>query len=222
MVLIESGNVYFKILYWGMAGAGKTTIVDTLNKLPQEQRRDIEPIGTIKKIEKESGATLYFDRGLFQSTKLKSTFLNVFSVAGQSSYYVLRQKVFERAPTTDGVIFVVDSQIRFSEKNLESLIELKNISKGKLITEIPFIIILNKQDLPEVIGEEDFIQILKNYKLWFEPDNKLSIWNPIIYKTCALSDKQNNIYSSFSECIRRINIYQKYGNGKAPDKDYDI
>jgi GTPase SAR1 family protein len=218
MVFMESGNIYYKIVYWGMGGSGKTTIVDTLYKLPKEERSDIEPFGTIKKIARESGATLYFDKGSFHSNTMKSTFIDVFTVAGQSSYSVLRKKVFDLPPPTDGVIFVVDSQIRYLEENLEALRELKSISNGKLIKEIPMVVMLNKQDLSDVIREEDFKQILKNYKLWYESDNKLSLWNPMIYKTCALIDKQKNIYPSFSECARRIYLYQKYGNGKAPEK----
>jgi hypothetical protein len=75
---------------------------------------------------------------------------------------------------------------------------------------------LNKQDLNEVIGEEDFKQILKEEKLWNEPDHELYTWNPIIYKTCALFEKKRDVYRSFSECARRIGLYQIYGDGSAP------
>jgi hypothetical protein len=78
---------------------------------------------------------------------------------------------------------------------------------------------VNKQDLTEVIGEEDFKQILKDEKLWLEPGNDFYIWNPIIYKTCALFDKRKDVYRSFSECVRRTGLYQIYGNGKAPVGD---
>ena len=49
--------------------------------------------------------------------------------------------------------------------------ELKSVTGDRLIKEIPIILMLNKQDLGEVIGEEDFKQILKDEKLWYEPDN---------------------------------------------------
>ena len=80
---------------------------------------------------------------------------------------------------------------------------------------------LNKQDLTEVIGEEDLKQILKDEKLWYGLDNELSIWNPIIYKTCALYNQQKDVYRSFAECARRIGLYQLYGNGKAPIKNME-
>ena len=209
-------KVYIKILYWGMGGGGKTTVVDTLYRLTKEQKKDIEPTGNLTKIAMASGSTLYFDRGIFQSTKQRKVFYHVYTVAGQSRFSPLRKKIFKG---TDGVILVVDSQTHFFEDNIESLKELKNVTADKLIKEIPLILMLNKQDLTEVIGEEDFKQILKDEKLWFEPDDKLYIWNPIIYKTCALYDLRKDIYRSFSECARRTGLYQIYGNGKAPVGD---
>ena len=230
-------KIYIKILYWGMGGSGKTTIVDTLYRLTKEQKKDITPVADLKKICMASGSTLYFDRGYFQSTKQNKVFYHVYTVAGQSRFSPLRERIFKG---TDGVIFVVDSQTHFFEDNIESLKELKKVTtflneselegknsnenlyaikkapECKLIKEIPLVIMLNKQDLNEVIGEEDFKQILKEEKLWNEPDHELYTWNPIIYKTCALFDKNKDVYRSFSECARRIGLYQIYGDGKAP------
>ena len=144
-------DVYIKILYWGMGGSGKTTIVDTLYRLTREHNKDIKPAGTLTKIAMASGATLYFDRGVFQSTTQRKVFYHVYTVAGQSRFHLLRKKIFEG---TDGVIFVVDSQTYFFEDNIESLKELKNITRDKLISEIPLIFMLNKQNLTEDIEEE--------------------------------------------------------------------
>lgn len=212
-------KVYIKILYWGMAGSGKTTIVDTLYRFTKENEKDIAPTGNLTKISMASGSTLYFDRGIFMSTKQKSrgkVFYHVYTVAGQRRFSPLRKKIFKG---TDGVIFTVDSQTHFFEDNIESLKELKNITRGKLIREIPMIVMLNKQDLTEVIGEEDFKQVLKDEKLWYEPEDELYRWNPIIYKSCALSEKRSNVNRSFSECARRVGEYQIYGDGEAPIVD---
>ena len=208
-------KVYIKILYWGMAGSGKTTAVDTLYRLTKEQTSEytIEPDGNLTKIAMASGTTLYFDRGIFQSTKERKVFYHVFTVAGQKSFCPLRRRVFEGS---DGVIFTVDSQTHFFEDNVESLKELKTIARDKLIKEIPMIVMLNKQDLNDVIRAEDFIQVLKNEKLWYETDHELHLWNPILYETCALYNLQRDIYRSFNECARRAGLYQLYGDGKAP------
>ncbi len=209
-------KVYIKILYWGMGGSGKTTIVDTLHRLTKEQDKEVRPTGNLTKISMASGSTLYFDRGIFQSKKSEKVFYHVYTVAGQSRFSPLRKKIFKG---TDGVIFVVDSQTNFFEDNIESLRELKNITRGKLITEIPFLVMLNKQDLNEVISSQDFKQVLIDEKLWYDTSDKLSVWNPIIYETCALWDQEKDVFRSFNECTRRTGLYQIYGNGSAPIDD---
>ncbi|MFX1320529.1 MAG: ADP-ribosylation factor-like protein [Promethearchaeota archaeon] len=199
----EDNRAHIKILYWGMASSGKTTIVDTLYRLTKEDEKDIKPVGNLTKISTASGATLYFDRGTFQSTNQESrknlTF-HVYTVAGQRKFSPLRKKIYTG---TDGVIFTVDSQTHLFEDNIESLKELKNMARGDLLTKIPLIVILNKQDLKNVIDIEDFKHVLKDENLWHEPDHELYHQNPIIYKTCALYEKRKNIYRSFYECVRR-------------------
>lgn len=211
MVKITSDHqVYIKILYWGMAGSGKTTMLDTLYRLTKENQKDIELFGDLTKIAMASGSTLYFDRGIFQSTKQNSrgkVFYHVYTVAGQKRFSPLRKKIFKG---TDGVIFTVDSQTHFFEDNIESLKELKNIARGKLIREIPFIVMLNKQDLREKIGKEEFKQVLIDENLWYDPDHELYMRNPIIYTTCALYEQRKNIYRSFSECARRTGLYHDF------------
>jgi GTPase SAR1 family protein len=217
MVLYRDGKVYLKVVYWGMGGSGKTTILKTLYKITKETEKDIVPIGELQIIEKASGATLYFDRGLFQSTNQKKVYYRVYTVAGQKGFSPLRRGILDKPnDQTDAVIFVVDSQTKYLEDNIEFLLELKNIAKGRLIKEIPMIIMLNKQDLKDVIDNEEFKLLLQNEKLWYETDNKLYIWNPLIYKSCALYDQQKDIYRSFHECARRTVLYHIYGDGKAP------
>ncbi len=220
MVLYKDGKVYLKIVYWGMGGSGKTTILKTLYRITKENKKDIIPIGELQIIEKDSGATLYFDRGLFQSTKQKKVYYRVYTVAGQKGFSPLRRKIFDKTDDqTDAVILVIDSQTFFLEDNVESLLELKNMARNRLINEIPLIVMLNKQDLDDVIAVEDFKIVLKDEKLWYEPDNKLYIWNPLIYTSCALYEQEKEIYRSFHECARRTVLYHIYGDGKAPSNE---
>ncbi|MFX0040081.1 MAG: ADP-ribosylation factor-like protein [Promethearchaeota archaeon] len=217
MVQYKDGNIYLKMVYYGMAGSGKTTILETLYKLTKDGKKEIVPASELQKIDRASGATLYFDRGIFQSTKKKKVYYRVYTVAGQKGFGSLRTKVFDKLDAeTDAVIFVVDSQVKYLEDNIEFLLELKNITKGRLITEIPFIVMLNKQDLKEVINRENFIQILKQEKLWYELPDELNMWNPLIYRTCALFDQEKDIYRSFYEIARRTGLYYIYGDGRAP------
>ncbi len=217
MVQYKNGNIYLKIIYYGIAQSGKTTILKTLYQLTKDGKREIIPVSNLQKIDRTSGATLYFDRGIFQSTKKKKIYYRVYTVAGQKSFSPLRTKVFNDLDgETDAVIFVVDSQIRFFEDNIEFLLELKNITNNRLIKEIPLIIMLNKQDLKEIIDDKDFISILKQENLWYDPKHELFIWNPLIYKTCALFDQEKDIFRSFYETARRTGLYHIYGDGIAP------
>jgi len=217
MVLYKDGKIYLKIVYWGMGRSGKTTILKTLYRITKENKKDIVPIGELQIIDKDSGATLLFDRGLFQSTKQKEVYYRVYTVAGQKGFTPLRKKIFDKAnDQTDAVIFVVDSRTNFLEDNIESLLELKNMAKDRLIKEIPMIVMLNKQDLDDIIDDEDFKVILKNERLWYEPSNELYIWNPLIYTSCAIYEQEKDIYRSFHECARRSVLYHVYGEGKAP------
>ncbi|TFG06706.1 MAG: hypothetical protein EU539_06925 [Promethearchaeota archaeon] len=201
MVRIEDNKIAIKVLYWGMYRSGKTTSVDTLYRMTKEQNKDVFPVGSLTKIQRASGATLYFDRGVFQSRKQKQVEYHIYTVAGQISYKPLREKIFQG---TDGVLFVVDSQTHLFEDNIEALKELKSVAKKKLIKEIPLVLMLNKQDLPDVIGKKEILQVLKDENLWFENENEFHILNPVIYETVALYDKKKNIYRSFAECARQI------------------
>lgn len=214
MVLVKNGEIYIKILYFGMYFSGKTTILDTLFRLTKEEKKDIAPVGNLTKIGRSSGSTLLFDRGLFQSKKQNKVFYMIYTVAGQKSYSSLREKVFEG---TDGVIFVVDSRIDLLDENIQFLKELKKLANNKLIREIPLTIMLNKQDLNNVIKEEDFRRILEQEKLWYNSGHEFSRWNPEIFETCALYDKKQNIYEAFKACSRRTVLYHTFGDGKAPN-----
>ncbi|MBN1214056.1 MAG: hypothetical protein JXA99_01315 [Candidatus Lokiarchaeota archaeon] len=219
MVTIKSGKTYIKILYWGMYASGKTTILDTLYTLTKKNGKYITPVGEITKIERASGSTLYFDRGLFQSTSSREIFYMTYTVSGQRSFSALRKKVFEGS---DGIIFVVDSQSHLLDENIEFLKELKSLSKNKLIHEIPLIIMLNKQDLENTIKTADFINILKQEKLWIGSEDDPYVLNPKIYETCALINKEKNIYQSFYECAKRTLSYKIRKENKFLDKNLEF
>jgi GTPase SAR1 family protein len=199
--ITENNQINIKILYWGMFASGKTTIVDTLYRLTKEQNKDVTPVGELIKIKTPSGATLYFDRCAFQSKTERQIKYHIWTVAGQKSFYPLREKVFSG---TDGVIFVVDSQTKFFEDNIEALKELKYVTRGKLIKKIPLIVMLNKQDLPDVIREAEFREVLKDEGLWYDSKEYLHVYNPITYETCALYHLRKNVYRSFIECGRQV------------------
>ncbi len=210
----KNGDVYVKMLYWGPAGSGKTTAVDTLYRLTKEKYSDIvEPYGNLTKIAMASGSTLYFDRGIFQSKKQSKIFYHVYTVAGQARFSPLRKRIFTG---TDGVIFLFDGQPSRYDENIESLKELKNVADDRLISEIPLLVMVNKQDLPKTYKKAAVEEILKKENLFFEPKHKFYEWNPIVYETVALYDNVQNVFQVYSELARRTALYQVYGDGRAP------
>ncbi|MHA1474858.1 MAG: ADP-ribosylation factor-like protein, partial [Promethearchaeota archaeon] len=77
------------------------------------------------------------------------------------------------------------------------------ISGNRLISDIPLLIMVNKQDLPNVMGKSEIRDFLESEKL-FDFNDK---WSPIIYETIALYKNSQNIYTIFSELLRRIAQY---------------
>ncbi len=210
MVRWTSDNkVYIKIVYWGPHQAGMTTILDTLHKLTKDKNKDIIPVGDMTSIKRASGTTLYFDRVVFtdfleELPKIDKVFYQIYTVTGVKSFVTIRKKVFRG---TDGVIFVFDSQKSRVTENIESLKELQEISKGKLVKKIPLTIMLNKQDLSETVNKSEVEQILKDEGLIFDSEDPSYTWNPIIFETIGLYDKQKNVYEAFMECVQRTKLY---------------
>ena len=224
MVRWTSDNkVYIKIVYWGPHLAGMTTILDTLHSLTKEKNKDIIPVGDITSIKRAGGATLYFDRDVFadfveRSTKQEKVFYHVWTVAGRSKvspkeehpFFInkhekkIRKKILVG---TDGIIFVFDSQKSQLDENIKSLKELKENTKGNLVKKIPLIIMLNKQDLSEKVSKAEVEQILRDESLMFESEDPSYIWNPVIFETIGLFDKQRNVYEAFMECVYRTKLY---------------
>ncbi len=217
----KSGEVFVKLLYWGCAGSGKTTAVDTLYRLTKDGTfgKDVTPTGNLTKIAMASGSTLYFDRGIFQSKKQNKIFYHVYTVAGQARFSPLRKKIFLG---TDGVIFVFDAQRSRIEDNINSLRELKNVAGNKLISELPMLVMVNKQDLPNPLNKAEVEEILAQEGIFYPTNHKLFAWNPIVYETIALYSNAQNVYKVFAELARRTAVYQAYGDGKAPDTSKPI
>lgn len=210
MVLITSdGKIYVKILLWGISESGKTKFLKLLFQITKELRMDIIPVGELQIINRDNGATLLFDRGLFKSTKHKKVFYRVYTVPGQKRSGPLRNKLFDRGnDPTDAVIFAVDSRTKFLEDNIESLLELKNLAKDRLLKEIPMNVLLNKRVLEYCITKEDFIKILRTEDLWYDSGHKLSQWNPRIYEANLSYEESSIVNNCFLDCVRRITIRQ--------------
>lgn len=195
----ETGDVYYKIVYWGCYSGGKTTAVDTLFKIIQVKSNPIvTPVGDLTKIATPSGATHYFDRGIVKSIAHDNLFYHLYTVAGQKRFQPLRNKVFFGA---DAIVFVIDGQYEKLDANRESLRELQEIAELPLVEKIPMLVMINKQDLSPLISKEEVMDMLEENGLYFPNGHTMGHKNPPIFETVALRDKENNIYESFCKCI---------------------
>jgi signal recognition particle receptor subunit beta len=206
---VSDNKVFIKILYWGSADSEKTIVVDSLYNITMNAELEVKPTGNLVKIAMASGSTLYFDRGVFQSTKKDSVFFHVYTVAGQARFSPLRKKIYIG---TDGVIFVVDGERAHWADNVESLKELIAVSEGELITKVPLIVMLTKIDMDDIISNEDVENLLRAEGLYFPEGHELSMWNPVIYPSITHLPQAQNVYRAFSECARRAGLYQIWGN----------
>lgn len=218
MVRISRNKVYIKILYWGIKGSGKTTILDILYNIIKENERkddfDLRSTGELIQIPVSPNEGFYSDRGIFQSAKKESVFFHVYTFTTGQNFEDRINKNFFLG--TDGIVFVFDGQRDRWEENVESLKELKTVAGDDIIKKIPLIIMLNKVDLENVITVQDVEVLLQQEGLLYPPGHELAMWNPIIFPSIAVVPTDQNVYRAFIECARRTGLYQTLGRGAAP------
>ena len=146
-----------KIVYYGAGLGGKTTnlqwIFDqTLGKTG----------GKMISLATEADRTLFFD---FLPLDLGSvrgfkTRFHLYTVPGQVFYEASRKLILRGV---DGVVFVADSQPERMDANFESLENLQDNLKeyGYDFNEMPYVLQLNKRDLPNVMSVEDMNKVLQ-------------------------------------------------------------
>jgi signal recognition particle receptor subunit beta len=152
-------EVTMKLVYYGPALSGKTTNLRALHQLTSQDSR-----GRLMTLETKDDRTLFFDmlplvfraeskRGGDES-KGMSLRVKVFTVPGQVLHTSTRRLVLQGA---DGVAFIADSQIRETQANAASFVDLRDNLRdsGVAIAQMPLIIQFNKRDLPGVRPDRD-------------------------------------------------------------------
>jgi GTPase SAR1 family protein len=148
----DNKTILVKIVYYGPAMSGKTTSLKYLFSLFGKEDE-------VESIESTVGRTLFFDFGVlkFKGTEWVLKFL-LYSATGQDFYASTRPATLNGV---DGIIFVIDAQLKHLERNMRSWNELRNIF-GEEVFNISIVVALNKYDLEEVnkIKEEDFMSYI--------------------------------------------------------------
>ncbi len=146
-----------KLVYYGPGLGGKTTnLVWIYDKTTGEAKGKMVSLAT------ESERTLFFDLLPLNLGKIRgfTTRFQLYTVPGQIFYDASRKLILKGA---DGIVFVADSQEARYDANLESIRNLQdNLRENSLdLATIPYVLQLNKQDLPTAMPAEDLARALR-------------------------------------------------------------
>jgi hypothetical protein len=140
-----------KIVYYGAGLGGKTTNLQLIfDKTADKQKSKMISLAT------ETDRTLFFDFLPLDLGTVRGfrTRFHLYTVPGQVFYDASRKLILRGV---DGVVFVADSQEERLDANLEALENLQENLKehGYDFKKIPYVLQLNKRDLPNALPVED-------------------------------------------------------------------
>jgi len=133
-----------KIVYYGPGLGGKTTNLQYVYQITSAENK-----GKLISLATETERTLFFDFLPIDFGQIRGfrTRFHLYTVPGQVFYDSSRKLILKGV---DGVVFVADSQEDRFDANLESVSNLRENLKeqGFDINKIPYVLQLNKRDLP--------------------------------------------------------------------------
>jgi signal recognition particle receptor subunit beta len=140
-----------KIVYYGAGLGGKTTNLQLIfDKTADKQKSKMISLAT------ETDRTLFFDFLPLDLGTVRGfrTRFHLYTVPGQVFYDASRKLILRGV---DGVVFVADSQEERLDANLEALENLQENLKehGYDFKKIPYVLQLNKRDLPNALPVDD-------------------------------------------------------------------
>ena len=151
-----SREINCKIVYYGPGLCGKTTNLQWIYDKTNPGAK-----GKLISLATETDRTLFFDFLPLELGTVRGfkTRFHLYTVPGQVFYDASRKLILKGV---DGVIFVADSQVERMDANVEAIdnlvVNLK--SQGYDITAIPYILQLNKRDLPNVATVDEMRKLL--------------------------------------------------------------
>jgi small GTP-binding protein len=151
-----SREINCKIVYYGPGLCGKTTnlqyIFDKTNPAAK---------GKLISLATETDSTLFFDFLPLELGTVRGfkTRFHLYTVPGQVFYDASRKLILKGV---DGVIFVADSQVERMDANVEAIENLETNLKtqGYDLAAIPYVLQLNKRDLPNVASVDEMKKLL--------------------------------------------------------------
>jgi signal recognition particle receptor subunit beta len=152
-----SREINCKIVYYGPGLCGKTTNLQYIYDTTAPTAK-----GKLISLATETDRTLFFDFMPLELGTVRGfkTRFHLYTVPGQVFYDASRKLILKGV---DGVVFVADSQDERMDANIESLYNLEeNLqSNGYDLNRIPYVLQLNKRDLPNVIPADEMVAELQ-------------------------------------------------------------
>ena len=152
-----SREINCKIVYYGPGLCGKTTNLQYIYDSTAPQAK-----GKLISLATETDRTLFFDFMPLELGTVRGfkTRFHLYTVPGQVYYDASRKLILKGV---DGVVFVADSQEERMDANIESLYNLEeNLgSQGYDLNNIPYVLQLNKRDLPNVMPADELTHELQ-------------------------------------------------------------
>jgi signal recognition particle receptor subunit beta len=146
-----SREINCKIVYYGPGLGGKTTNLQYIYDSTAPQAK-----GKLISLATETDRTLFFDflpldLGTVRGFKTR---FHLYTVPGQVFYDASRKLILKGV---DGVVFVADSQRERMDANIESLfnLELNLKQHGYDLAKMPYVLQLNKRDLPNTVSIDE-------------------------------------------------------------------
>jgi signal recognition particle receptor subunit beta len=152
-----SREINCKIVYYGPGLCGKTTNLQHIFESTAPQSR-----GKLISLATETDRTLFFDFMPLELGTVRGfkTRFHLYTVPGQVFYDASRKLILKGV---DGVVFVADSQEERMDANVESLYNLEeNLqAQGYDLMKLPYVLQLNKRDLPNIIPADELAAELR-------------------------------------------------------------
>jgi signal recognition particle receptor subunit beta len=160
-----SREINCKIVYYGPGLCGKTTNLQYIYDSTSPTAK-----GKLISLATETDRTLFFDFMPLELGTVRGfkTRFHLYTVPGQVYYDASRKLILKGV---DGVVFVADSQEERMDANIESLENLEDNLKtqGYDLMQLPYVLQLNKRDLPSAVPVEELTaELLKKGEPVFE------------------------------------------------------
>jgi hypothetical protein len=152
-----SREINCKIVYYGPGLCGKTTNLQWIYDKTNPNAK-----GKLISLATETDRTLFFDFLPLELGTVRGfkTRFHLYTVPGQVFYDASRKLILKGV---DGVIFVADSQVERMDANVESIdnLQINLKAQGYDLLAIPYILQLNKRDLPNVAPVDEMVGLLR-------------------------------------------------------------